>query len=944
MASSVEMHLDEPTPSKRALQGAETSAKKRRKQSKPLRFGGAESGDSDEPDAPLNLSAPHRPWNPYVQAANVVPTLLFPPGHSNATVAAATTTNTAAQIRIFNPDAYCELCNKEFCNKYFLKTHKANKHGIYVESVGGKQNGGPPFAGLPLPLPSPSPSPTLTKPSDIGIFYKTALGGGPEAYCDICHKKFCNKYFVRRHKSKIHGIFEDGPVPHEASLFAAGAYQKLDFEDLGCVEGQAPKEEIAVDLEAVQDTGLDEDAGVLDQDRRAVESQENMNLAYKCSNSLDPFSANSALFSVDKLRKLGVINADAFCEICCKEYCNKYFLRTHKLKRHGIMTNDDLNGPRSGNVPWNLSQTCPLNLIVNEQGTNSSDSAEKSRTELSDSDDPECDVCGRRFQSAHLMKMHRAYLHVDKEKPRPEEETKPVAVEADVGAASYNDNNNGQGNGDSISEDLRKLQTMILQLNSLNVNNASNCHICNRDFENAHAHKLHMLAEHGVLFGDDNFADKMKPPSENASSPAVADPQTFCVSCNKDFPTSFCLKRHREECHLPQNGAPPPGPVKEEPAPQPSPGKHALQANNQIVTEKRISLTPTSSYCEICNKELCNKYFMKTHMQRMHGIEIENGAQIGGVICDICNKELCSKYFLRVHKQNTHGIVDDATSVRDVTGSSPSTSTADGDQALKPTELKDLSHRYFTHFTEACPVCDRRFRSTKWLKAHLLNDHGEVGVEKWKEMQSQFRGQPGLSKPQTKQFDSTLIDQGNSRSAALKIPGSWGDDGADGGNRDVLSNLFGTTETCVYNCSLCPFTTHALALLFVHERTHSNAADHGKPFQCPVCPQRFERSEFLRSHLQSHQFPGFPNQSAPKAPEEDEAAEDGDVKRALQDAAAKTRVPATYAVPQSLGRFIMQPFLLEEDLGRKFVPSVVFLPVKERLSEPLTVAFTLTPA
>lgn len=36
-----------------------------------------------------------------------------------------------APLRIFNPEAYCDLCNKEFCNKYFLKTHKANKHGIY---------------------------------------------------------------------------------------------------------------------------------------------------------------------------------------------------------------------------------------------------------------------------------------------------------------------------------------------------------------------------------------------------------------------------------------------------------------------------------------------------------------------------------------------------------------------------------------------------------------------------------------------------------------------------------------------------------------------------------------------------------------------------------------------------------------------------------------------
>lgn len=37
--------------------------------------------------------------------------------------------NQAASI--FHEDAYCNLCSREFCNKYFLKTHLANKHGIY---------------------------------------------------------------------------------------------------------------------------------------------------------------------------------------------------------------------------------------------------------------------------------------------------------------------------------------------------------------------------------------------------------------------------------------------------------------------------------------------------------------------------------------------------------------------------------------------------------------------------------------------------------------------------------------------------------------------------------------------------------------------------------------------------------------------------------------------
>ena len=54
------------------------------------------------------------------------------------------TSSSGGQIQIFNIEAYCKLCNKEFCNKYFLKTHLANKHGIYSEgsATSTSQGGG----------------------------------------------------------------------------------------------------------------------------------------------------------------------------------------------------------------------------------------------------------------------------------------------------------------------------------------------------------------------------------------------------------------------------------------------------------------------------------------------------------------------------------------------------------------------------------------------------------------------------------------------------------------------------------------------------------------------------------------------------------------------------------------------------------------------------------
>merc|ERR1719507_2858952 len=75
---------------------------------------------------------------------------------------------TGGRIQIFNPEAYCELCNKEFCNKYFLKTHKANKHGIYSEGAappGDKSNGAPNGNGnASVPTSSAAPVPSTQTP------------------------------------------------------------------------------------------------------------------------------------------------------------------------------------------------------------------------------------------------------------------------------------------------------------------------------------------------------------------------------------------------------------------------------------------------------------------------------------------------------------------------------------------------------------------------------------------------------------------------------------------------------------------------------------------------------------------------------------------------------------------------------------------------------------
>lgn len=216
-----------------------------------------------------------------------------------------------------------------------------------------------------------------------------------------------------------------------------------------------------------------------------------------------------------------------------------------------------------------------------------------------------------------------------------------------------------------------------------------------------------------------------------------------------------------------------------------------------------------------------NSRLLQTHSQ---------SARSGGVVCDICNKELCSKYFLKVHKQNTHGIATETylcsqtpflCSPLMMAGASPASLCANIDSklegsahssshaesayrlaqfgqqgatnplallclgALGPGALSPFSplavspgmivdgilrnqHLFSrgqpqsalqpqsqlqpqpqsqsqssrrgskgakldpassTHYTEACPMCERRFKSIKWLKTHMMNDHKqEIGA------------------------------------------------------------------------------------------------------------------------------------------------------------------------------------------------------------------------
>lgn len=1064
-------------------------------------------------------------------------------------------------VRIFNLEAYCELCNKEFCNKYFLKTHKANKHGIYsVESIVSSPYGAPylsPSMNSPIPLPHMLPTPTSEPmPSRPGLL-------NMESYCEICQKEFCNKYFLKKHRQKIHGIIEPGQTISPSttpsldaksnspimttcalSLTSAPTFQdkntdeirdiavsKMEFPSIFSLQNQKPSISIASSLGIITNSSSNLCPPV---------SSGTIPVSLPSPGHQGSSSENSVshVFTPEKLREMGVINADAFCELCCKEFCNKYFLRTHKLNKHGINMPEISPGkPQSGSMPpsshnqgsqsnekmdmnFDDSRMSEGLLIDHTQGL----SFEGMTGELS------CDFCNRPFSSLYLLKMHKFYTHnipyiKEESKSKPNSPTgennnqenkenefvKPHLPLPLPPTSLLPENIPTSLQEDAASQDLQKLQSMIRELNASAGSESSKivCNLCRLEFDNKYFLRAHMMNEHGVLPNEDghvsghnnsDFSLQSKLTdsvsdfqrlSFGSTSPSV-DSEAYCEICQKEFCSKYFLKTHKQNIHglpvdmssnsnpnpkksladevcqiksivnntlssalvplsnnrslTPNSGALMPSlnssnqPLALSPFSSASSHIPVITSNNTMALHNHISspsvfslsqpsstplavshssstvitnsignsvltpssshvssmfsnsLTPTSNmihasnighlpsnltapkmppmpnmnhglnltntptntsssnlasiaqmtvhsahmpslhhtssnplsaldkprnltgrnYCNICNKELCNKYFMKTHMLKMHGINLDSQpheaariSTIGGVQCDICQKELCSKYFLKVHKQNTHGIFEEGAQPKDLRDHP---SFLEKEQPLQGLDLSDPSGRYFSHYPEICPVCNCRFKSIKWLKAHMISDHGNM-------LKENFNHNALTSSPDS---NNTLVDssclcvlcgQGFPDKVALHVhlikdhhspsdeigvvpnnsgiktstadsssttaimvpeqarvngssspPGSVSSAAPPNGNNHPRPHPkpHGGGGSRIYHCSFCVYSTRWLSNLYAHEKRHTGVNTEGeKKFVCRVCHRAYRYNHSLQRHFLSHRAAGL---------------------------------------------------------------------------------------
>ncbi|XP_037091172.1 uncharacterized protein LOC119111460 [Pollicipes pollicipes] len=265
-----------------------------------------------------------------------------------------------------------------------------------------------PAAGAAPPTPTPGESP-------LKIF-------NPEAYCELCNKEFCNKYFLKTHKAN----------KHEAGAAGQGAADPYDAQQL---------------LEPVV-------SPTLLQQLNTGETHDHQKVIHELMERLATNGESPKNFTKEQLREIGVVNVDAirlevegqkklerpkpastsrsYCEICNKELCNKYFMKTHMIKMHGInMENHQIQGGVKCDVCQ--KELCSKYFLkVHKQNTHGiydpeDDKALKaSDAVIKDEEGLEvCTVCSGKFKTAKLLESHMASEHGAPKEKKPKSSSVP---------------------------------------------------------------------------------------------------------------------------------------------------------------------------------------------------------------------------------------------------------------------------------------------------------------------------------------------------------------------------------------------------------------------------------------------------------------------------------------------------------------------------------------
>ncbi|CAF0847096.1 unnamed protein product [Didymodactylos carnosus] len=867
--------------------------------------------------------------------------------------------------KIFHADAFCAICRKEFCNKYFLKTHLANKHGIFDQSSSPTATtttttltDSPPNSLTVIStllnandindlndlsshrrLSSPSsmiidedeglvvgnetenetdlPSHCLddgtnstcsvggTNSGNDGSILNTSLSGTPtskssaklpEDFCDLCQKHFCNKYYLRKHKLDVHGVYTDCNIK---------PYKRIDNSTKNSQQSQQQQPQNTSQIQSSSSTTTQQNTSII-----------------STNVPVTPQAFSNVSFNSEHLFISVVENAGA------------YTVAAEKVKESSVQQSlglllNPIFSPLIPQLPSNFAS------LKRDQTTSSTTSTSSSNV----------------LEAAQYLTVASDVANA-------------FASQLLASAATANTISTSTTNGTNTSSTTPATNKYSRESLDSNTNeNISTCYLCGKKFQSNDFLHLHMINKHGLHSGEpgsiissdhsqQQHQQKTTKPLKQLSKIKLEPNETLTTTT-----TSVVIKSPQPNLLTTTSNS----------------TSQATPVISGIVDTYFAAKMADRVSCDVCHKQVCNKYFLKTHKLKVHGASvIENGAsnddypsiksepqipvttklenentplifdinstsaqsqqqsaEPGAILvvpspdeltsavsgfydrnngidetfeeiqCDVCSKPFKSKFLLHVHLSNVHGIQQQSakTVTENETISTTSTTATKSSRRLSNNNSKSKSTPQ-VQLRVTCQVCKKELCNKYFLRAHMSNVHN-ISLDDLRLMS----------------VSSSTSSSSTSNTSISKLSNT--------NHRKSLSSS-------AQNISLTSIIPQTTTIIVPPTKPSIMKAEHSQSLSPATLKCELSVSDGDEDEQQQ-------NQEGEKLTNGIHRKYSTEVDFNQDEKGLKTNTDLLLS---------MQPFLVEsdDDLYKDlFVPCMVYLPVKSKLTKPLQVSLKLKP-
>ena len=533
--------------------------------------------------------------------------------------------------KILHPEAYCELCDREFCNKYFLKRHRTNKHGIVDQSdspslpsltepppphlwpmiFSSKMNS----SSLVFPefLPNEKASNENDKPSSPSM--KTSQDRSVS--CSSAESEDEDSENQKTKKLKLDNSTEDDNLkkfPNEGD----GKNGQGNFQNTPPMNDFKAMANLVLNFNPFMAASMGFfPPAFINNKGNSLDS-----IADKMKADFDPKqNFNDPSDPMKLLKNMNLFNQDFLMGSYRKDFLNNLMNKSPKnnpsLPGNFFMPGAFKNG-FMGNKP-SVFDNLDKNLSSERFMKSHDNKLSTTPTNIPPSSLIHCDICKKSLPSRHALNLHMVTSH---------NLFRPLLPFMEGSGMDFSTKSRGKGDGfgsNTTSSGSSKLVDRV------------QCDICQKEVCNKYFLKTHKIKVHGCdpasLEQPDERGNKGHNNAVNANnnsnnSNANNITNNNAISTSNNIPNNTSNNSNNNTSFNNGNNQQQIQPLNfslENNSNEPI-NNSGNNAENQVVEKPReeellqMGIDP-EAYCEICKKEFCNKYFLKTHKQNIHGIK-----------------------------------------------------------------------------------------------------------------------------------------------------------------------------------------------------------------------------------------------------------------------------------------------------------------------------------